>query len=160
MNLLLDLIRRFEGLRLQAYRCPAGVWTIGYGSTGPDIVPGLVWTLEQAEQRLQAQAQAFVSGTIALCPRLPQLEPLKMAAIADFAYNLGLSRLAGSTLRKRVNANDWSGAADELRKWVFAGGLKLPGLVIRREIEARMVCAEGFEPSTPRFQAENSTRLS
>lgn len=139
MKPLHDLIRRFEGLRLKAYLCPAGVWTVGYGSTGPGIGPGVEWTAEQAEKRMQEDAQRFASAAIALCPVLPHTDEAKTAAIADFAYNLGATRLAGSTLRKRVNAHDWKGAQAELRKWVFAGGRKLPGLVLRREAEARLL---------------------
>lgn len=139
MKLLHDLIRRFEGLRLKAYLCPAGVWTCGYGSTGPDIKPGVTWTQEVAEQRMQQDAQRFVSAAIKLCPVLPQRGEAATAAIADFAYNLGATRLAGSTLRRKVNAQDWAGAQVELRKWVFGGGVKLPGLVLRREAEARML---------------------
>lgn len=136
---LFALIRRFEGLRLVAYLCPAGVWTVGYGSTGPDVKPGVKWTKEQAEQRMQEQAQGFAGAAQKLCPRLYLSEPEKTSAIADFAYNLGATRLAGSTLRKKVNAGDWPAAQKELRKWVYGGGVKLPGLVARREVEARML---------------------
>ena len=139
MNLLYALIRRFEGLRLKSYFCPAGVVTIGYGSTGSDIKPGMTWTVEQAEERMKQDAQGFVGAAIKLCPVLPQHGEAKTAAIADFAYNLGATRLAGSTLRRKVNAKDWRGAQVELRKWVNAGGKKLPGLVIRREVEARLL---------------------
>lgn len=139
MELLYALIRRFEGLRLKAYLCPAGVWTVGYGSTGPDIKPGVSWSKEKAEERMREQAQGFVSAAQKLCPRLYLSEPEKTAAIADFAYNLGATRLAGSTLRKKVNAGDWPAAQRELRKWVFGGGVKLPGLVIRREAEAKLL---------------------
>jgi lysozyme len=139
VNTLRDLIRRFEGLRLKAYLCPAGVWTVGYGSTGPGIGPGVTWTKEVAEQRMQEQAKTFAQGAISMCPVLPPQGEAKTAAIADFAYNLGLTRLKGSTLRRKVNAQDWEGAAEELRKWVYGGGVKLPGLVLRREVEARLL---------------------
>lgn len=139
MKLLHDLIRRFEGLRLKAYLCPAGVWTCGYGSTGPDVKPGTQWSLQRAEERMQQDAQAFAGAAIKLCPVLPRHGEAKTAAIADFAYNLGATRLAGSTLRRKVNAGDWPAAQRELRKWVYGGGVKLPGLVIRREVEARLL---------------------
>ena len=129
---LLDLIRRFEGFRSRAYLCPAGVWTIGYGSTGPDIKHGMVWTREQAESRMILDAQRFVSAARRLCP---SAQGRQLAALADFAYNLGASRLAGSTLRKKFNAGDIAGAQKELRKWVRGGGKILPGLVLRREAE-------------------------
>ena len=139
MTSLHDLIRRFEGLRLKAYFCPAGVLTCGYGTTGPDIKADTVWTKEQAEQRMQQDAAKFVSGTRALCPGL---EGDRLAAIADFAYNLGLTRLKGSTLRKRIKSGDWDGACVELRKWVRGGGRVLPGLVLRREAEIALIRAE------------------
>ena len=139
MELLYALIRRFEGLRLKAYLCPAGVWTVGYGSTGPDIKPGVSWSKEKAEERMREQADGFDHAAKKLCPILWLSEPEKAAAIADFAYNLGATRLAGSTLRKKINAQDWPAAQRELRKWVYGGGVKLPGLVIRREVEAKML---------------------
>lgn len=139
MNLLYDLIRRFEGLRLRAYLCPAGVWTCGYGSTGPDIKPGVTWTLDVAEKRMRQDAQAAAGAAIRLSPLLPQHGERKMAGISDFVYNLGATRYAGSTLRRRVNAGDWRGAQVEMRKWVYGGGVKLPGLVIRREVNAQLL---------------------
>lgn len=133
---LYELVRRFEGLRLRAYLCPAGVWTCGYGSTGPDVGPSTVWTLPQADARMRADVETFVRGTRALCPGL---EGRRLAAVADFAYNLGLTRLAGSTLRRRINAGDWEASAVELRKWVRGGGRILPGLVLRREAEVSLL---------------------
>lgn len=133
---LLDLIRRFEGFRSRSYLCPAGVWTIGYGSTGPDIKHGMVWTREQAESRMILDAQRFVTAAKRLCPTA---QGRQLAALADFAYNLGAARLAGSTLRKRFNAGDILGAQREMRKWTRAGGRVLHGLVIRREAEAELL---------------------
>lgn len=133
---LAGLIRRFEGLRLKAYICPAGIPTIGYGSTGPDIQLGMVWTKEQAEARMLRDASRFLSVARKYCPGL-QDEPL--AAIADFAYNLGAARLKGSTLRRKINLGDMDGAKTELSKWVRGGGRILPGLVIRRQAEAGLL---------------------
>lgn len=133
---LYELVRRFEGLRLRAYLCPAGVWTCGYGSTGPDVGPSTAWTLPQADARMRADAERFARGALALCPGL---EGPRLAAAADFAYNLGLTRLAGSTLLRRLRARDWEAAALELRRWVRGGGRVLPGLVLRREAEARLL---------------------
>ena len=133
---LLGLIRRFEGLRLRAYYCPAGVLTCGYGSTGPDITPATVWTKEQAEARMSSDAERFARSARTLCPG--QVGD-NLAALADFAYNLGATRLAGSTLRRKINAGDVEGAKVELRKWVRGGGKVLPGLVVRREAEAALL---------------------
>lgn len=138
MNLetLYRLIRQFEGCRLTPYLCPAGVWTCGWGSTGPDVFPGRPWTQAYADQRLESDALKFARATLALCP---ELSGDALAAIADFAYNLGVGRLRASTLRRRVNAGDWEGAAAELQKWVRGGGRVLPGLVRRRLAEAALL---------------------
>ena len=129
------LIRRFEGCELRAYLCPAGVWTIGWGSTGPDVRPGDVWTQAQADARMQADALRFAKGTLALCPSLRGND---LCAIADFAYNLGLGRLKTSTLRRKINAGQMEAVAGELAKWTRGGGRVLPGLVRRRAAEAAL----------------------
>jgi len=133
---LLDLIRRFEGCRLAAYYCPAGVLTIGYGHTGPDVLPDSLWTRQEAEKVLQIDARRFFVGASRLCPAL---SGPALCAISDFAYNLGLARLAGSTLRRKINAGDMIGAGVELNKWVRAGGRVLPGLVARRRAESDLL---------------------
>ena len=138
MNWLKDLIRFFEGLRLKAYKCPAGVWTCGYGSTGPDVTPTTQWTQEQAEQRMQSDAERFMLESGTLSPVL-FFSDRKHAAIADFCYNLGSTRYKSSTLKRRIDVGDWDGARDELMKWVFGGGKKLPGLVKRRAAEADLL---------------------
>lgn len=133
---LYRLIRQFEGCRLRAYLCPAGVWTIGWGATGAGIGPGTEWTQEQADKRLESDALAFARGALALCPLL---SGNAHAAIADFAFNLGLGRLRASTLRRRLNVSDMDGASVELKKWVRGGGRVLPGLVARRAAEAALL---------------------
>ncbi len=134
------LIRHFEGLRLKVYLCPAGVATIGYGSTGPDIKMGMApITEEEAESRMHKDAVKFYYGAAQLSPVLWLSGEKKHQAIADFCYNLGLGRYKASTLRKRVDAEDWDGACEELRKWVIGGGKRLPGLVRRREAEIALI---------------------
>ncbi len=133
---LLELIRRFEGCRLRAYLCPAGVWTCGWGSTGPDVQPGTVWTQHQADARLIADAAIHIAAARRYCPGATGN---RLAALADFSYNLGAGRLAASTLRRKANAGDWPGVAEELEKWVRGGGRVLPGLVARRAAEAALV---------------------
>jgi lysozyme len=133
LELLIKLIKRFEGCRLKAYYCPAGVLTCGWGSTGKDIVPNTVWTQEYADKRLMHDAINFLKATQKLCP---DLEGARLGAIADFAYNLGVGRLKSSTLRKKLNEGDFVSASKELKKWVNGGGKKLKGLVVRRDAES------------------------
>lgn len=136
MDVLRLLIHRFEGLRLRAYTCPAGVLTCGYGSTGPDIKPDTVWTKEQADARMERDAARFETATRRMCPAI---RGDALAAVADFAYNLGATRLKASTLRRRINAGDMSGARAELAKWIRGGGRILLGLVARRAAEAALL---------------------
>lgn len=130
------LIRRFEGCKLMPYICPAGVWTCGWGSTGHDVFPGKRWTQEYADYRLKIDAERFARETRMLCPFL---DGNQLCAIADFSYNLGTGRLKASTLRRKLNAGDIDGAANELRKWVNGGGRRLAGLVLRREVERALL---------------------
>jgi lysozyme len=134
---LLALIRKYEGLRLEAYLCPAGVPTIGYGQTGADVQLGVVWTLEQAEARLRIAAEGCIGEVCGLCPQIAG-DMGKTVALADFVYNLGRSRLAGSTLLRLIKKGNYPAAANEFPKWVRCGAKKLPGLVARRAEEQRL----------------------
>ena len=133
------LCKRFEGVSLRPYICPAGVWTIGYGATfyptGVRVTPhDPPITLGQAEDILGWMLRkVFMPEVLRLCPGIRQ--PEQLAAITDFAFNLGTGRLKTSTLRKRINAEDWDAVPDELRKWTRGGGRVLRGLVARREAE-------------------------
>lgn len=138
------LCRPFEGLRLKPYICPAGYPTIGYGTVyKPD---GSKVTMEHppisketAEAWLLHELRHnYMRGVLASSPHLVEY-PLVLGAMTDFAYNLGVARYRASTLRKRVNECDWVGARVELLKWVRGGGRVLPGLVKRRQAEARLL---------------------
>lgn len=139
----LALIRRWEGLRLWPYLCAAGRPTIGYGTTRyPD---GRAVTLRDAPitpiyaaYLLERDVATVYAPAVArLCPGA-DTDNLR-AALISFAYNLGVNALAGSTLRRKVNAQDWGGAKRELMRWVKAGGRNLPGLVARRAEEAALL---------------------
>lgn len=136
---LFILIKRFEGCKLMPYICPAGVWTCGWGSTGYNVIPGQKWTQEYADKRLEDDAIKFAIKTLSLCPVLVNESDKKLSAISDFTYNLGSGRLKASTLRKKINSREWESAARELRKWVYGGGRKLPGLILRREAEIKLL---------------------
>lgn len=138
-----DLCRRFEGLRLRPYLCPAGVATVGYGCTRyPDgravRLSDPPITRETAEAMLLDHLRReCVPAVQRLCPGADT--PGRVAALLDFCFNFGADRLEGSTLRKRVNAGDWPAARVELMKWVMAKGQRLPGLIARREAEAALL---------------------
>ncbi|MCL2656148.1 MAG: lysozyme [Betaproteobacteria bacterium] len=139
---LLALIRRFEGLRLKPYLCPAGVPTVGYGHTGKEVkIGGPAITPKFAEELLRADASVFYLSAAKLSPRLWLEGDAKHSAIADFCYNLGSSRYKISTLKRRIDAGNWNGAITEINKWIWGGGKKLPGLVLRRAAEAVLIKA-------------------
>lgn len=135
------LCRHFEGFRSRPYICPAGYPTIGYGTVyKPD---GSKATMEhppitksEADDWLvQELRHNYAVGVLKASPALVT-NPGALAAMIDFAYNLGVGRYRGSTLRRKINDGDWAGAKDELGKWVRGGGKVLPGLVRRRAAEA------------------------
>lgn len=138
MNDLLSLIKRFEGCKLKAYYCPAGILTIGWGSTG-GISLGEVWTQEQADKRLEQDSYKFFMGVRKLIPNAPERV---VVACSDFAYNLGLTRFKNSTLRRKINAGDIVGSQLELLKWTRASGVVLKGLVKRRQAEISYINGE------------------
>ncbi|MDO8960084.1 MAG: lysozyme [Rhodocyclaceae bacterium] len=137
------LARRFEGCYLKPYLCPAGVPTIGYGATyyedGSRVTLfDLPITIERAESLLLWMIRTkYLPVVLRLCPGIDN--PMRLAAIIDFTFNLGAGSLQASTLRRRINAGQWGDVPDELRKWVKAGGRVLRGLVLRRESEAALI---------------------
>lgn len=142
-----DLAKQFEGFhrvpkfdperRAHPYICPAGYWTIGFGHLcKPDHPP---ITEAEAEIYLAADLQTALMATLRCCPILATEPEGRLAAIVDFTFNLGGGRLQTSTLRRRINQRDWVTAGLELRRWVYGGGQKLPGLVARREAELSLL---------------------
>jgi lysozyme len=132
----LDLVKSFEGLKLRAYLCPAKVWTIGFGSTGPHVTPGKVITEAQANDLLQDDLDRFEKAVTRLVT-VP-LTQNQYDALVSFAFNVGISALERSTLLKRVNAKLFDQAKAEFAKWNRAGGRPLAGLTRRRAAEAAL----------------------
>ena len=139
-----ELCRHFEGFRSRPYICPAGYPTIGYGTVyKPD---GTRVTMDdppiskaQADEWLLSELRSnYGAGVLKASPNLIKHTRVLAAAI-DFAYNLGVSRYRASTLRKRLEAEDWNGARVQLMRWTKAGGRELPGLVRRRKAEASLL---------------------
>jgi len=127
-----ELIKSFEGLELEAYLCPANIWTIGYGHTG-NVKEGDSITKAEAEALLDKDLQTFRNGVKRLV-KVP-LNENQFGALVSFAYNIGLGSLQSSTLLKMLNAGDYTGAADQFLRWNKSGGKVLTGLVRRREAE-------------------------
>ncbi|UGA37973.1 lysozyme [Chromobacterium haemolyticum] len=133
----ITLIQKSEGLRLKAYQDSVGVWTIGYGHTGPDVKPGMVITQAQADALLARDLERFEAG-VARLVKVP-LNQNQFDALVCFSFNLGLGALQGSTLLLRLlNAGDYAGAAAQFPRWNKAGGKELPGLTRRRAAEQAM----------------------
>lgn len=128
----LDLIKSFEGLRLSAYKCPADVWTIGYGATA-GVKPGQTITKERAEELLREDVKRF-EGYVDRLVKVP-LTQGQFDALVSFAYNLGPGALEKSTLLDQLNRGDYDSAAAQFDRWTKAGGKELPGLVKRRAAE-------------------------
>ncbi|CAL9914226.1 lysozyme [Candidatus Liberibacter solanacearum] len=105
-QLLIDFFKGFEGLRLTAYRCPAGIWTIGYGHTGNDVFKDLVITEQKAESLLKQDVLKFLTQVFKVSPSLIDSGENRISAIGDFVFNLGIGRYRNSTLRKCVDAED------------------------------------------------------
>lgn len=109
-------------------------WTIGYGET-EGVTEGMVWTPEQAIERLRRRVGQFAAGVLLRCPQLTNEPPGRLAASTSLAYNIGLSRYQASQVRSLTARREYGRAADAFRPWKFAGGIVQPGLVLRREKE-------------------------
>lgn len=132
----IDFVKQHEGCSLTAYQDQGGVWTIGYGHTGPEVHKGLVWTQAQADAALnadltKAEAQVMKQVTVALSDK-------QKAALDSFVFNLGGGALSSSHLLQCVNAKDWVGAAKEFIRWDHVGQTEVKGLLIRRLDEAAL----------------------
>ena len=140
-SLIEQIIKPIEGFRARPYLCPAGIPTIGYGSTHyPD---GRAVTLSDppiTDEQASAIMLANLPEYEAAVNRYVQV-PLTQGqfdALVDFCYNDGPGNLRTSTLLKLVNAKQFNVAAGEFGKWVYGGGIKQPGLVRRRELEREL----------------------
>lgn len=130
----IDLIKRFEGCRLESYQDSVGVWTIGYGHT-QGVYAGQRITQEDAEALLRADLKSFSKKVSLLVG--DKVNQQQFDALVSFAYNLGVGNLKSSTLLKRVLANPNDPDIEtQFNKWVYAGGKILNGLVKRRQAEA------------------------
>ncbi len=155
----LDLIKRFEGFRANAYRDPAGIWTIGYGHTSaagaPEVAEGMEISRDEAARILARDVDNFAAGVRKLLTR--ELSDRQFSALVSFAYNVGLAGLQGSSVLKAANAGNVAAVSRRLQLWVKAGGQVLPGLVKRRAAEAALF-AGGDSSDSPITQVIESLR--
>ena len=143
-ELALERIKRWESIRLTAYPDPGtggDPWTIGWGSTGPDVRRGTVWTQEQADARLARDVQKFLDGVRAAVTA--PAAPHEIAAMTSLAYNIGLGAFRNSTLLRMFNAGNKTGAADQFGRWIHAGGEAMQGLINRRDDERKLFEGRG-----------------
>ena len=129
------LIKEFEGLRLKAYLCPSGIWTIGYGHTA-GVKPGMVISEAQAEEYLKADLITFENYLNGLGLAINQNQ---FDALISFIYNVGTGNFSSSTLLSKVKANPLDNSImDEFLRWVYSKGRVLPGLQRRRLAEMKL----------------------
>jgi lysozyme len=144
LELAAALCRKFEGYQAKPYLCPANVATIGYGSTY--YADGRKVTLQDppmdepaARALLMFELEhTYLPGVLRNCPILATDER-KCNAIVDFCYNLGVGRLQTSTLKRKINAQDWEEAKEQLKLWNKGGGKVLAGLKKRRDAECLLM---------------------
>ena len=132
----LKMMMQAEGLRLEAYRCPANVLTIGYGHTGTDVTEGMTINEAQSVELLRDDVR-FAEIGVRSYTTVP-LTQSQFDALVDFAYNCGIGAMRGSTMLKKLNSRDYLGASEELLRWNRAGGKVMAGLTKRREAEKEM----------------------
>jgi GH24 family phage-related lysozyme (muramidase) len=162
----LPLVKEFEGCKLEAYLCPAGVWTIGWGHTGPEVKKGVRWSQHKADVTLETELRAVRNQVIKLLPIAHQWTGAQQAAIVSFTYNVGAGALETSTIRRRLIAgeNPVTVVREELPRWNKGGGDVLPGLVRRRTAEVALFAGGTAAPAGSvvltvpyEFQLDNSS---
>lgn len=129
-----------EGRKYEAYKDVAGVWTVCDGHTGPDIIKNKTYTDQECDRLLWKDLQPAKRTVDSLVK--VQLGEYQRAALYSFVFNVGSDAFAKSTLLKKLNRGDQAGACEEMRRWVYAGGMKWKGLQNRREMERSMCLAE------------------
>ncbi|MCG7388711.1 lysozyme [Pantoea sp. ACRSB] len=130
-----------EGRVYDPYKDVAGVWTVCDGHTGNDIIKGKKYTDRECDRLLWNDLKP-VKQTVDGLVKVP-LNEYQRASLYSFTYNVGSGAFSKSTLLKKLNAGDQEGACEELRRWVYAGGMKFRGLMNRRDMERSMCLADG-----------------
>lgn len=131
----LELIKRFEGCRLEAYRDIVGVLTIGYGDT-ENVVPGMTITQQEADDRLDKRLEEFQLGILPLVPAV--MTDNQFSACVSLSYNIGLEAFKKSLLLRCCQKYNFEDAAKQFEKWNHAGGRVISSLTKRREAERNL----------------------
>lgn len=132
----IELVKRFEGFSPTVYLCPAGYPTIGYGHV---VLPN-----EQYKTITKTEAEILLIKDLlklekAIIPLIKvNIHPFMLDALISFSYNVGVFAFKASTLRKKLNQKDYIDASNEFLRWIYAGGKKLKGLMIRRQEEKKL----------------------
>lgn len=134
LELLIKLLKGFEGCRLVAYQDIVGVWTIGYGET-LGVHAGMIWTQQEAEERLRMRAMGFMSAVLKRCPALYLRHYGAVAACTSLAYNIGVGAFGASSVCRHTMRGELEKAGDSFLLWDKAGGKRVRGLTRRREVE-------------------------
>lgn len=144
IDILTNLIKEFEGCKLKAHRCPAGVLTIGWGHT-QGVKPGDTWSQQYADAVLRQDANKALDDALHASPRLRNATPGQQVAVADFIFNCGLGGYKKSSFKRLIDAGDFNEAKHAVKLWCKAMNPKtgkketLPGLVRRRQAEADLL---------------------
>jgi lysozyme len=139
----ITLIEGFESLKLTAYQDSKGVWTIGYGHTGPDVYEGLTITEDQADALQQEDlntAETCVNNDVTV-----DLQQCQFDALVSFTFNVGSGNEEHSTLLSLLNSGDYADAANQFTRWDQSGGQVVPGLLRRRKAEQAMFLGNDWQ---------------
>lgn len=138
---IVEVLKKYEGFRANAYKCPAGIWTIGYGET-LGVKEGMVWTEEYASERLKVRVKGFLLSVLKDCPQLVLEPPGRIVACTSLAYNIGTAAWKVCSVNRRTREKNYQTAADAFLMWNKAKGKVLKGLTNRR-IEERKMYLDG-----------------
>ncbi|MBS0918516.1 lysozyme [Providencia rettgeri] len=152
MTLTVAMVTEFEGYDPNPYLDPIGVLTVCYGHTGPDIIPTKTYTKDECKALLEKDL-AIVAKAVNPLIKV-DIPDYTRAALYSFTYNVGTGAFSRSTLLKKLNAGDQAGACNELKRWIYAGGIKWKGLMTRREVE-KAVCLGEFAYAYPPSLSES-----
>ena len=135
-QIAIDLAKRWEGYKERVYLCPAGIPTSGYGHAWQGGETPRPLPPDEAEEMLIKDLSVAMRAMYRLSPTMVCESEERQAAIIDFIFNLGSGNYQASTLRRKIISEEWDEAQQQIRRWVYAGGKKLKGLMLRREAEA------------------------